>query len=339
MKPRVVISHWVNDEVLSYLNDSCIPVPNHSKKTLPREELIERAKDAEGLMVFMPDCIDNDFLNACPKLTIIAAALKGYDNFDIDACSQHGIWFTIVPDLLSVPTAELTVGLMISLGRNFLPGDRDIRARQFRGWRPTLYGAGLSDATVGILGMGAVGSEVAKRLQGFDANVVYFDKVGLTAAKETELKVQRRPLWELLAMSDFIVNILPLSEDTYHLVSKKTIALMKTGAYLINTGRGSVVDEEAVADALEQGKLRGYAADVFEFEDWALAQRPQSIAQKLINDQARTLFTPHLGSAVDDARKDIALSAAQNIVQVLQGEIPQNAVNQPLQKVKALAQG
>lgn len=218
---------------------------------------------------------------------------------------------------------------MIALGRNVLSGDQLIRAGQFEGWRPVLYGTGLSGSTVGIIGMGAVGREVAQRLQGFNARVIYYDRSELTAIQKIELNVESKSLAELLSISDFVVVILPINEASSHLINASTIAMMKDGAYLINTGRGSVVDEVAVINALQSGKLSGYAADVFEFEDWAVAERPRSISSELTEKDQSTVFTPHLGSAVNSGRKEIEMTAARNIIQVIKGEIPQDAVNHP----------
>lgn len=337
MKSKVVITHWVHDEVIAYLEDYCIPVVNDSKHSLPRKELLAKARDATGMMVFMPDCIDADFLNACPSLRVVAAALKGYDNFDVSACSKRGIWFTIIPDLLTVPTAELAIALMMGLARNVLPGDKLIRMRQFIGWRPTLYGMGIGGSTVGILGMGEVGRAVARRLRGFDAKVIYYDKSPLTTTEELVLGTERKTLEQLLRVSDFLLIALPLTKQTYHLIDSSRIRLMKTGAYIVNVGRGSVVDEQAVAVALEQNEIAGYAADVFEFEDWALPSRPRVIPPALLNHPQCTLFTPHLGSAVDRVRSEIAMAAARNIVQALQGEIPRDAINRPLETAAALS--
>ena len=112
-KPLVVITHWIHPQIIDYLSTTCEVILNQTQDTLSHEEIINRTKEAEGLMVFMPDYIESSFLDACPKLKVIAGALRGYDNFDIDACTKRGIWFTIVPDLLAAPTAELTVGLLL----------------------------------------------------------------------------------------------------------------------------------------------------------------------------------------------------------------------------------
>ncbi|MCW3618652.1 hydroxyacid dehydrogenase, partial [Burkholderia cenocepacia] len=134
----------------------------------------------------------------CPKLRVIGAALKGYDNFDVNACTRHGVWLTIVPDLLTIPTAELTIGLLLGLTRHMLEGDRQIRSGHFQGWRPTLYGSGLTGKTLGIIGMGAVGRAIAQRLAGFEMNLLYCDPIPLNAEQEKAWHVQRVTLDELL---------------------------------------------------------------------------------------------------------------------------------------------
>ncbi|MFH0934262.1 MAG: NAD(P)-dependent oxidoreductase, partial [Pseudomonadota bacterium] len=147
--------------------------------------------------------------------------------------------------------------------------------------------------------------------------------------------IRRVELHELLAESDYVVPMVPFSAKTLHLIDAEAVAAMKQGAYLINACRGSVVDEEAVADGLASGKLSGYAADVFEMEEWARPDRPRAIPQRLLDDVDRTFFTPHIGSAVDTVRLAIELEAAANIVQVLNGERPQGAINNPQQEVMA----
>lgn len=327
-KPRVVVTHWVHPEVLDYLHPTCEVMANQTPETLPREEVICRAQDADALMVFMPDRIDAAFLDACPRLKIIAGALRGCDNFDVAACSQRGVWFTIVPNLLAAPTAELTVGLLIALAHRLLEGDDLIRSGCFRGWRPQLYSVGLQHRQLGIVGMGQLGRALAQRLIGFDMELLYTDPVPLSPKQETALGLTRVPLELLLQQSDFVVLMVPLQPDTFHLINRDTLAQVKSGSFLINPCRGSVVDEQAVAAAIATGQLAGYAADVFEMEDWARPDRPLGIPESLLSDRKRTFFTPHLGSAVDPVRRDIALAAATSILKALRGDIPPGALNQ-----------
>ncbi len=330
MKPKIVLTHWVHPETIDFLQTTANVIPNTTRETLPREELLSRAKDADALMVFMPDRIDAQFLDACPQLQIVGAALKGYDNFDIDACTKRGIWFSIVPDLLTIPTAELTIGLLLGLTRHLPEGDRRIRSGSFHGWRPELYGAGLTGRTLGIVGMGAVGRAITKRLSGFDMRLVYCDNVALTDDQEQAWGARRVSLNELLATSDFVVPMLPLTPQTLHLFNADTISKMQPGSYLVNACRGSVVDEHAVVEALRTGRLAGYAADVFEMEEWARPDRPDGIPRALLDNTAQTFFTPHLGSAVSEVRIEIERQAASNIIQALAGDRPVGAINNPI---------
>ncbi len=327
MTHRVVITHWVHPGVIRLLEQSCEVIPNTTRETLPREEILRRAQDAHAIMVFMPDTIDDDFLAACPNLKIVAASLKGYDNFDVESCTRRGIWFTIVSDLLTIPTAELAVGLLIGLARRMLDGDRFIRTGEFRGWRPRLYGTGLAGRCLGIVGMGDVGQAIAKRLSGFDAALLYTDPLSLPRHEEEARKLSHVPLDVLLALSDFVLLSVPLSPDTRHLIDEKALAKMKPGSFLINVGRGSVVDEQAVAFAVQSGHLAGYAADVFEFEDWVRKDRPPTVPLSLLEMTGATFLTPHLGSAVEDVRREIALEAARSILQAFAGIKPEGAIN------------
>jgi len=328
MKPRIVITHMVHPEVIDLLIRENEVIPNMTRDTLPRSEVISRCQGAQALMVFMPDSIDEAFLKACPDLKIVAAALKGYDNFDVEACSRHGVWFTIVPDLLSVPTAELTLGLLLGLSRNLLMGDRVVRSGAFAGWRPELYGTGLTGKTLGIAGMGGLGQALARLLQGFEMRLIYCDPRPLPQDEEGYWRLTRVNFRELLAKSDALVLAAPLKPDTIHLINAEAIGQMKRGSLLINPCRGSVVDEEAVAEALASGQLKGYAADVFEMEDWARHNRLSAIPLPLLTNVGQTLFTPHLGSAVDEIRLEIEMAAARSILQVLHGAPPSGAVNQ-----------
>ena len=326
-KPKVVLTHWVHPEIIELLREKAEVVANPGRKTLPREVLLERARDADALMAFMPDCIDEAFLKACPRLKIIAAALKGFDNFDVDACTRHGVWLTIAPDLLTIPTAELTVGLVLGITRNMLEGDRHIRSGQFAGWRPELYGLGLYGRTAGIVGLGLVGRAVAERLKGFGMNLVYSDEISLPPDEEEQLGLTKVTFSGLLDSSDIVIPLLPLTDRTFHLFDRNALARMKKGSYLVNACRGSVVDEMAVVESLEKRHLAGYAADVFEMEDWIRPDRPRSIPKALLENTAQTFFTPHLGSAVDDVRIEIERYCTRSIFQALDGKIPEGKVN------------
>jgi phosphonate dehydrogenase len=204
--------------------------------------------------------------------------------------------------------------------------DALVRSGTFNGWRPILYATGLDQSVVGIVGLGAVGCAIATRLSGFGCRIL-----GVDPSVEAPPGVMRCDLPAALAAGDYLIVAAPLSADTFHMIGRDALKRMKPGALLVNVGRGSVVDETAVADALEQGALGGYAADVFEMEDLARPNRPRAIEPRLLSHPL-TLFTPHLGSAVDRARREIALQAADNIVDALSGRAPRHAVNKPIRR-------
>ncbi|HEV7369510.1 NAD(P)-dependent oxidoreductase, partial [Arenibaculum sp.] len=321
--------NWVHPEVVGLLADRFAVDANTTHEPWPADEVRRRAADADALLAFMTDTVDAGFVAACPRLRIVACALKGFDNFDVDACTRAGVWVSIVPDLLTAPTAELAVGLAIALGRRVLDGDRLMRRGDFVGWRPQLYGSGLAGSTVGIAGLGAVGQAIARRLAGFEARLIGYDARPLPAETSAALALEQVGWTRLLEESDLVLLALPLNDQTRHLLGREALANLRPGCLVVNAGRGSVVDEAAVADALASGRLGGYAADVFEMEDWALADRPRRIPQALLDRTDRTVFTPHLGSAVDRVRLDIALAAARNVAAVLDGREPPDAVNRP----------
>lgn len=322
-RPRILVTNWVHEATLQQLALLGDVDANETRMPWPREDVMRRAEQADAILAFMPDCIDAPFLTACKRLRIVACALKGYDNFDLDACTQAGVFVTIVPDLLTEPTAELAVGLAIGLARNIRDGDILVRSGEFDGWRPILYGTGLDASTVAIIGMGRVGRAVAQRLSGFGCRLL-----GVDPSAETPPGVIRVTLHQALEISDFVIVCAPLTSASRHLIGKDALARIKSGALMINVGRGSVVDEGAVLAALEAGKLGGYAADVFEMEDWAVPERPKVIDERL-RSHPRTLFTPHLGSAVTQVRQAIELRAVDNIADVLEGRRPRDAINEP----------
>lgn len=328
-RPKIVATNPVFPETQALLEAHATVEINPSLEPWHYEEVRQRCRDATGLIVFMNDSIDANFLVACPDLRVIGAALKGFDNIDVQAATDAGVWVTIVPDLLTIPTAELAIGLMLSLGRNINVGDRNIKSKGFRGWRAELYGAGLAGATVGIVGFGLVGRAIAERLVGFQCRLLAYDQSVSASPAASWPYVTMMGLEDVISRSDYVVLALPLTSDTKHVINPRTIATMKRGARLINPARGSLVDESAIADAIGQGHLAGYAADTFECEDWALDNRPSGIDRRLTQLSAPTVFTPHIGSAVTEVRREIELSAARSILDVLAGHVPFGAVNNP----------
>jgi phosphonate dehydrogenase len=325
-KPVVVITQPVHPDTLDRLRPHYRVRPNETGATLPPAEVLDRARDAFGLMAFMTDGIDDVFLAACPRLRIVAGALKGADNIDLEACAARDVLVSVCPDLLSAPTAELAIALALGLLRNLAAGDAAARREDHDGWRPRLYGGTLTNARVGILGLGGVGRELARRLRGFTPEVRFFDPRAEEIPEAERHGAAPVDLTPLLETSSVLFLCAPLTPGTLHLVDAARIATMTAGSLLVNVGRGSVVDEAAVAAALETGQLAGYAADVFEFEDRSRADRPQGVHPALRRAVDRTLLAPHLGSAVGAVRREIELEAAQSLIDVVEGRTPRGAV-------------
>jgi phosphonate dehydrogenase len=322
MSAPIIVTHKIFPETAEILRAAgAVHAPDG--ESFRDGELSGALAAAAAAMVFMPDRVNNDFLTAAPRLSIVAAALKGYDNIDVDACTRRGVWVSIVPDLLTVPTAELAIGLLIGLARHLREADNYVRSGEFSGWTPRFYGAGIEESTIGIVGMGAVGSAVAKRLSGFDCRILYCEE---RPSAMVPAAAERRSLEALLAESDMVILCLPLSDDNVHLLDSRRLALMKPHALLINPARGSLVDEAAVAGALTGGRLGGYAADAFELEDVSRADHPRFIPPTLL-EHPNTVFGAHIGSATVAARKAIEASAAYNILDALAGHVPRDAIN------------
>lgn len=329
----MVVTSPVFSDVLDRLSAQCDVLMNPGPDPWPAAVLTHNLAVAEAMIAFMPDRVDDATLDAAPRLRHIACALKGWDNFDVAACARRGILVSVVEDLLTIPTAELAVGLMVALGRHLQSADASIRARGFNGWRPTFYGTGIAGRTLGFVGMGAIGQAIATLLRPWGATMLYHDARALTDTTEAALGLRRVSLDKLLPEADWIVLALPLTPATLHIIDESRLGQIKLGALLVNPARGSLVDEAAVAAALAAGRLAGYAADVFECEDWARSDRPAGIHPQLLAS-SRTVLTPHLGSAVVEVRNRIEHAAADNVLAVLQGRKPKGCLNWPAEQAE-----
>jgi phosphonate dehydrogenase len=324
-RPKILVTQRIHQEVQQRLAVHGDIDMNPGSDPWPQSEVTRRAAPSTALMGFMTDQIDSALLTAAPHLKVVACALKGYDNYDIPACTQAGVWVSIVPDLLTEPTAELAIGLAISLARHVRQGDAYVRSGAFNGWRTHFYGTGLHGSVAAVVGLGQVGSAIVNRLSGFGCSQV----LGVDPAAVLS-GVEIVSLDTAVRSADFLFVAAPLTPNSRYLIGQKQLHQAKAGQLIINVGRGSVVDESEVTQALKKGQIGGYAADVFECEDWQLTDRPRRISPELLALD-NTVFTPHIGSAVQNVRLAIEHSAADNIIAVLQGRSPPNAINQPRQ--------
>ena len=286
---------------------------------MTRAELFEFIGDKDGLLCLLTDKIDRKFFEAASKLRAIANYAVGFNNIDVTEATKRGIPVTNTPGVLTETTADLAWALLMDVARRVSEGDRYTRAGRFKGWGPMLLmGGDVYGKTLGIIGMGRIGQAVAKRASGFDMTVVYSDVDSLPPDREKELNANRTDLETLLRESDFVTIHTPLTKETHHLIGDKQFSLMKPSAYLINTARGPVIDEEALAEALSKKKIAGAGMDVFEHEP--------KIEPELFN-MDNVVLLPHIGSASVETRSRMAVMAAENLVAGLRGEKPPNCLN------------
>ncbi|MPM50787.1 Phosphonate dehydrogenase [bioreactor metagenome] len=324
-RPKVFISNYMPASGLNAIKQYC-DVDYNDGINLVKQEFINRAKEADALVIFMTDCIDAEVISKCPRLKVIASFGKGYDNIDVAECAKRNIVVTINPDNLTASTADLAIGLLLAACRNILISDQHIRCKDFDGWHPFNYlGTDFHHSTLGIIGFGAIGQAIARRAKGFDVKILYYD-IEIKPEAEKSYAAEYVELPRLLAESDFVVLAVNLKSDSYHVLGANELNLLKKGSYLINVARGSLVDEQAVAVAIKDGILKGYAADVFEFEDRMFVNRPDYINDGLLTDIEKTVFTPHLGTGTIEARQILAVSTAKQLLAALRGEEPSGRI-------------
>jgi glyoxylate reductase len=268
------------------------------------DDLITLLAEADAAIVLLQDPITRRVLEANPNLRCISNFAVGYNNIDVDAARELGVTVTNTPGVLTEATADLTMALILAITRRIVEGDAEVRTLGRCEWEPLkLVGASLQGKRLGIVGMGRIGSAVAVRARAFGLEVI-----GVRRGE---------PLDELLATSDIVSLHAPLSRETHHMIDAAALALMKAGAYLVNTSRGALVDEEALCDALERGHLRGAALDVYEHEP--------SVNSRLLALR-NVVIVPHIGSATEEARNAMARIAATNVLLFLRGGEPLHRV-------------
>lgn len=285
--------------------------------SLDRDDLLRRIPGAAGLVADPTVPVDEELLDAAgPSLLVVANFAVGYDNIDLAACAERGVVVTNTPDVLTNATAELAVTLMLAAARRVGEGERMVRAGRWTGWDPgAMLGRELSGATVGIVGLGRIGTRVAELLQGFRPELLYTARTVHPDSiwAEGRLGLERVELTELVGRSDFVTLHVPLSRQTRHLVDDKLLELFKPGAVLVNTARGGLVDGLALAAALKSGRLAAAGLDVFEHEP---SVEPELLAHENV------VLLPHVGSATAATREAMARLAAENVIAVLSGQPP-----------------
>ena len=291
---------------------------NPYDRVLTKEEIIQGLKGKDGLLCLLTDTIDEEVINSEPRLKMIANYAVGYNNIDVEAATKKGIPVSNTPGVLTDTTAEMAWALLFSTARRIVEGDRFTRAGRFKGWSPMLMlGQDVTGKTLGVVGAGRIGTAFALKSKGFNMKVLYVNtKKNVTL--EQELNAEKVELDRLLKDSDFVSLHVPLVKSTYHLIGEKELRMMKKTAVLINTSRGPVVDEKALIKALKNRWIFAAGLDVYEHEP----EIPDEL-KKLDN----VVLQPHSASATFETRTRMAVTAAENMLIGLKGEIPPNCVN------------
>jgi glyoxylate reductase len=284
----------------------------HKAKGVRTEAAVVRCLGAaRGAVTLLSDPITDAVLDACPNLKVVSNVAVGLDNVDLAACARRGVVVTHTPDVLTESCADLTWALMLGAARRVVEGDRFVRSGRFKGWRlDLLLGADFRNKVLGIVGMGRIGQAVARRAAPFGLRVVYWQRTHLAQSVEAALGARFVSLDELLRTSDVVSLHCPLVAETRHLLDRERLRMLKPSAVLINTARGPLVDEEALVKALDSGALFAAGLDVFE-EEPKLAPG--------LRDLPNVLLLPHLGSASQETREEMARSAVTDCLAVLEG--------------------
>ena len=319
MVPRVLVSQPVPECALALFRREGIAYDlNAEDRVLSRNELASRLRGREGLLCLLTDRVDDDLLSRCPSLRGIAVIAVGYDNIDVAAAARRGIPVSNTPGALTETTADLAWALILGVARRIAEADRFTRDGRFTRWGIMLMlGGDVHGKTLGIVGAGRIGTAVAMRARGFGMRVLYCAPER-NERIEQELGATRAALETLLRESDFVSLHVPLIPETRHLIGERELGMMKPGAYLVNTSRGPVVDEEALVRALREKGIAGAGLDVYEDEP--------RLAVGLA-ELENAILLPHIGSASVETRSRMAEMAAANLAAMLRGERPPNCVN------------
>lgn len=282
-----------------------------------REGLLAGIREAQAVICTLTDQLDQDLMEAAPRLQVIANYAVGYNNIDVDAARARNVIVTNTPDVLTETTADLTWALLLAVARRIPEGDQLVRSGQWTGWAPAqLLGADVHGRTLGIIGMGRIGRAVARRAAGFGMTILYCTRTA-TDLQADESGWERVPLEDLLSRSDFVSLHVPLTPETFHLIGEPELRRMRPSAFLINTCRGPVVDERALVEALCAGQLAGAGLDVYERE-------PE--CHPGLRELTQVVLLPHLGSATLTTRLRMGMICVENILAVLEGRPAPNRV-------------
>jgi glyoxylate reductase len=321
-KPRVFVTRHLPGGAIDLL-------AQHSDATVwpeelppPYPELVREAERSDGMVTLLTDRVDGPLLDKASRLIVVSNMATGFDNVDVAAATRHNVLVARTPGVLSATTAEFTIALMFAAARRVVEGDRMVRSGEWKTWGPeALLGQDLSGATLGIVGMGGIGVEVARRTRAIGMRIVYFSRTRKPGL-ERRYRMEFLALDELLRQSDFVSLHAPLTSETRHLIDGKALAKMKQTAILVNTARGPLVEQAALYRALSERSIGGAALDVTDPEPIAADDPLLSLPYVIV--------TPHIASASVATRSRMAMLAVQNLLEALAGRLPKHAANREI---------
>lgn len=303
---------------------------NLEDRPVTKEELLTEVKGVSGIIACVGDRIDGEIMDESGgTLKAICNAIVGFDNIDLKAATERGIYVTNTPGVLTETVADLTFGLLLASSRRITEADRFIRTGKWPGWGPKQFlGFDVHGKTLGIIGLGRIGSAVAKRAKGFNMNLLFYDVIR-NPDLENELGLTFASMNEVLNKADYVTVHVPLLPQTHHLIGKKELELMKKNAFLINTSRGPVIDEKALIQALQKETIRGAGIDVWDPE-------PPNSDNPLLKME-NVVALPHIASASVETRSRMIEMAIENLNSILGGKTPPNLVNKDVVKIRPLS--
>jgi glyoxylate/hydroxypyruvate/2-ketogluconate reductase len=320
MKPYVYVAAPIPAEVEAYIGEHCEYRKWEGDEPIPREQLLREIADAEGLLT-VGGRIDSELLDHAPRLKVVSNISVGYNNFDLEAMRRRRVMGTNTPHVLDETVADLAFALILSTARRIPELDQHVKAGRWeRKNDEWLFGLDVHGKTLGIIGLGRIGEAIARRaVYGFQMNVLYYNRRRKPEAEE-KLGVTYSSLEDLLRQSDFVLLMIPLTEETTHFMGREQFALMKPSAIFINTSRGKTVDEAALIEALQEKRIWGAGLDVF-YEEPTPPDNP-------LLRMPNVVTLPHIGSATRETRFAMAMLAAQNLVAAVLGKQPPNLVTE-----------
>lgn len=319
-RPKVLVTRPIMDEPTGVLRERCEATIHENEFGIPREELLRVVKGMDAVITMLTEKVDAEFLTAAgPQLKIVANHAVGFDNVNLTDCTASGVMATNTPDVLTETTADTAWALMMAAARRLGEGERFLRARKPWIWGPLMMlGQDVHHKTLGIVGFGRIGQAMARRAQGFGMRAIYYDVYRPPRHVEEQYATEYREFEDLLAEADFLTIHVALTPETRHLFGAEQFRKMKSTAVLVNSSRGPVIDEAALAAALKSGEIFGAGLDVFEKEP--------EVHEGLL-ELENVVIIPHLGSATIDTRNAMGMLAVENVFAAIDGRRPPTLLN------------